>query len=86
MKLLKSGTHDADFYAQMWDGIQRQGSWQGEIWNRRKNGKEFPEWLTITAVKNAGGAVTHYVLDAGYHRAQDGRGPSAPSGPPRSVD
>lgn len=65
IKLLKSGMdtrHDADFYTQMRDSNQREGSWQGEIWNRRKNGKVFPEWLTITAVKSAGGDVSHYVV------------------------
>lgn len=61
MTLLKSGIHDAGFYRGMWDGIQSTGSWQGEIWNRRKNGDIYPEWLTITAVKDAGGVITHYV-------------------------
>lgn len=61
MTLLKSGIHDAGFYRGMWDGIQSTGSWQGEIWNRRKNGDIYPEWLTITAVKDADGVVTHYV-------------------------
>ena len=48
-RLLKSGRHDAAFYAAMWESIKRNGSWQGEIWNRRKNGEIYPEWLTITA-------------------------------------
>lgn len=61
MTLLKSGIHDAEFYRGMWDSIQSTGSWQGEIWNRRKNGDIYPEWLTITAVKDASGVVTHYV-------------------------
>jgi diguanylate cyclase (GGDEF)-like protein/PAS domain S-box-containing protein len=60
-RLLKSGRHDADFYAAMWECIQRSGSWQGEIWDRRKNGEIYPKWLTITAIKAADGAVTHYV-------------------------
>ncbi|HCE90940.1 MAG TPA: diguanylate cyclase [Acidovorax sp.] len=59
--LLKSGRHDAAFYAAMWESVHRDGSWQGEIWNRRKNGEVYPEWLTITAVNGAGGEVTHYV-------------------------
>ncbi|HBA09334.1 MAG TPA: hypothetical protein DCW48_07075 [Methylotenera mobilis] len=45
----------------MWDSIQSQGSWQGEIWNKRKCGEIYPEWLTITAVKNRDNIVTHYV-------------------------
>jgi diguanylate cyclase (GGDEF)-like protein/PAS domain S-box-containing protein len=61
MKLLKSGVHDAAFYKEMWDSIQSQGSWQGEIWNKRKCGEIYPEWLTITAVKNRENVVTHYV-------------------------
>ncbi|MCX7174002.1 MAG: diguanylate cyclase [Proteobacteria bacterium] len=60
-RLLKSGRHDADFYAAMWQAIQQEGFWQGEIWNRRKNGEVYPEWLTITAVRDAEGKVTHYV-------------------------
>ncbi len=60
-RLLQSGRNDADFYAAMWDGILRNGVWRGEIWNRRKNGQVYPEWLTVTAVKDDNGAVTHYV-------------------------
>ena len=61
VRLLKSGRHGAAFYAAMWERIQRTGRWQGEIWNRRKNGEVYPEWLTITAVKGDAGGVTHYV-------------------------
>ncbi len=60
-RLLKSGRHDADFYRAMWQGINTNGTWQGEIWDRRKNGEIYPKWLTITAVKGNDGAVTHYV-------------------------
>ena len=59
--LLQSGRHDQTFYAAMWDSINTLGSWNGEIWNRRKNGEIYPEWLSITAVKGADGQVTHYV-------------------------
>ncbi|MDP2171975.1 MAG: EAL domain-containing protein [Rhodocyclaceae bacterium] len=59
--LLKSGRHDADFYSDMWESIQRTGGWQGEVWDRKKNGEEYAKWLTITVVKDAAGAVTHYV-------------------------
>lgn len=59
--LLKSGRHDDDFYRAMWATINSVGVWQGEIWNRHKNGLIFPIWTTISAVKNAHGAVTHYV-------------------------
>ena len=60
-RVLSSGRHDAAFYAAMWDSIKRTGFWQGEIWNRRKNGEIYPEWLWITAVSGPDGAVTHYV-------------------------
>ncbi len=61
MTLLKSGVHDAAFYKEMWQSISTQGSWQGEIWNKRKSGEIYPEWLTISAVKNSEGLVTNYV-------------------------
>ena len=60
-RLLASGRHDSAFYGAMWATIASEGSWQGEIWNRRKNGEIFPEWLTISAVKNNIGHTTHYV-------------------------
>ncbi|MDD5708733.1 MAG: diguanylate cyclase, partial [Kiritimatiellae bacterium] len=59
--LTKSGRHDAAFIAAMRESVERTGSWQGEFWNRRKNGELFPEWLTITAVKNGNGEISHYV-------------------------
>ncbi|HCZ16060.1 MAG TPA: bifunctional diguanylate cyclase/phosphodiesterase, partial [Candidatus Accumulibacter sp.] len=60
-KLLSSGRHNAAFYAAMRQSLERSGSWQGEIWNRRKNAEIFPEWLTISAVIDNEGRVTHYV-------------------------
>jgi diguanylate cyclase (GGDEF)-like protein/PAS domain S-box-containing protein len=60
-RLLKSGRHDDAYYLAMWDRINRDGVWQGEIWNRRKNGEVYPEWLNITAVKNDRGEISHYV-------------------------
>ncbi len=59
--LLASGRHDAAFFAAMWANIRESDSWHGEIWNRRKNGEVFPQWLTITAVKGSDGAVTNYI-------------------------
>ena len=61
--ILRSGRQDAAFYAAMWQSITHGGSWQGEIWNRRKNGEHFPEWLTITAVKDKAGNTSHYVAN-----------------------
>ncbi|MDO8250709.1 MAG: EAL domain-containing protein [Rhodoferax sp.] len=60
-RLLSSGRHEAAFYTAMWTSIKQSGSWQGEIWNRRRNGEVFPEWLTITAVRDEQQMVTHYV-------------------------
>jgi diguanylate cyclase (GGDEF)-like protein/PAS domain S-box-containing protein len=59
--LIKSGMQDDEFYQKMWEALNRDHSWQGEIWNRRKNGEVYPDWLTITAVTNAKGEVTNYV-------------------------
>lgn len=59
--LLCSGRHDDEFYKTMWHSLNEKGFWQGEIWNRRKNGEIYPEWLTITSVKDNDGEVTHYV-------------------------
>lgn len=60
--MLASGRHDEAFYAAMWQTLRRDGSWRGEIWNRRKSGEVYPQWLTITAVCGDHGlAVTHYV-------------------------
>ena len=60
-RLLRSGRHDAAFFAAMWESLERDGTWRGEIWNRRKCGEIFPGWLNITAVKGNRGAVTHFV-------------------------
>jgi diguanylate cyclase (GGDEF)-like protein/PAS domain S-box-containing protein len=60
-KILGSGRHGADFYSVMWQSIRTSGCWDGEIWNRRKSGEVYPERLTISAVKDAKGAVTNYV-------------------------
>ena len=60
-RLLSSGHHDRAFYAAMWDSINRTGSWQGEIWNRRKNGKVYSETLRISTVRDAAGGVSNYV-------------------------
>ncbi|MDP1644632.1 MAG: PAS domain S-box protein [Thiobacillus sp.] len=60
-RLLKSGRQDADFYREMWGTLLRTGKWQGEIWDRRKNGEIYPKLLSISAVKGDDGVVTHYV-------------------------
>lgn len=60
-RIFKSGRHNAAFYREMWDAIGSQGLWQGEIWDRRKDGTVFPKWMTISAVKDDKGEVTNYV-------------------------
>lgn len=59
--ILKSGRHDADFYQRMRMQLQAAGHWQGEIWDRHKDGHIYPKSLTITAVQDRQGNVTHYV-------------------------
>ncbi|MDP2792521.1 MAG: EAL domain-containing protein [Sulfurisoma sp.] len=59
--LLRSGRQAPEFYARMWQNLKDIGYWQGEMWNRRRNGKIYAEWLTISAVTAADGAPTHYV-------------------------
>jgi len=59
--LLKSGRQDEDFYRAMWRELEVNGRWQGEIWNRHKNGDIFPEWLSIASVKDEQGELTHYI-------------------------
>ena len=59
--LLKSERHDADFHHAMWETLKRTGKWQGEVWDRRKNGEIYPKWLTISTVKGEDGVTTHYV-------------------------
>ncbi len=58
--MLSSGRHGRDFYQNMWHALRDRGEWQGEIWNRRKNGDIYPEWLNIAAIRNRAGEVTHY--------------------------
>ncbi len=60
-KIFQSGHHGADFYRDMWQCLEESGQWQGEIWNRRKNGAVYPEWLRINALADESGRVTHYV-------------------------
>ena len=61
LSLLNSGRHAQNFYQDMWKTLGRRGKWQGEIWNRRRNGEVYPEWLAITAVQDADDNITHYV-------------------------
>ncbi|MFN7086873.1 MAG: putative bifunctional diguanylate cyclase/phosphodiesterase, partial [Burkholderiales bacterium] len=72
-RVFNSGRHDAAFFNSMYAQLAATGRWQGEIWNRRKSGEAFPSWMTITAVRGADGALTHYVgvlLDVSERKVQ----------------
>ncbi len=59
--VLKSDRHDRAFYEDLWRHLLRTGHWQGEIWNRRKNGEVYPEWLSITLVRDPEGQVLNHI-------------------------
>jgi len=61
LSMLKTDRDDPEFYSRMRDILHRDNFWQGEIWNRRKNGEIYPEWLTITAVVGKDGKITNYI-------------------------
>lgn len=60
-RILQSGKHDPAFYKTMWDEIKENGYWQGEIWNKRKNGDTYLEWLTISTIKDESGEPKMHV-------------------------
>ena len=60
----RSGRHDLAFYRTMWEGVRTAGFWEGEVWNRHKNGEVFPQWLSINTVRDEAGQPTHYVAVA----------------------
>lgn len=60
-KLLGSGVHDEAFFAAFWQSLRETGNWQGEIYNRRKSGEVYPEWLTVNAVRNEDGGIESYI-------------------------
>ncbi|MBI4667334.1 MAG: diguanylate cyclase [Nitrospinae bacterium] len=60
-RVLRSGAHGPEFYQAMWEEMKNTGQWQGEIWNRRKNGEVYPEWLSLAAIKDDSGLVTNYI-------------------------
>jgi diguanylate cyclase (GGDEF)-like protein/PAS domain S-box-containing protein len=59
--LTRSSRHDVSFYMEMWEDLRENGFWRGEIWNMRKNGELYLEWLTLSAVRDNHGEITHYV-------------------------
>lgn len=74
ISILKSDRHDDVFYKNMWEQIHKTGSWNGEIWDKRKNDEIYPKWLTITAIKNTSGNIAYYVgthTDLTEHKAKE---------------
>ncbi|NLH81985.1 MAG: EAL domain-containing protein [Phyllobacteriaceae bacterium] len=76
MSVLRSGRQDEEFYRNLWKALSEDGRWQGEIWNRRKNGEIYPQWLMISTVRGADGAVLHRLgtfVDIGPLKATEDR-------------
>ncbi len=75
-RLLKSGRHGRDFYRQMWAEVNDTGRWHGEVWNRRKDGELYPEFLSISALYDVEGCRTHYIgmfSDISQHKQAEER-------------
>lgn len=60
-RVMKSGRHDKEFYQEMWKTLLEQDHWQGEIWDRRKNGELYPKWLSISAVRDIDKNISNFV-------------------------
>ncbi len=60
--ILASGIHDKNFYENLWDNLKYHGKWQGEIWNKRKNGEIYPEWLSITKIDTSDSQTNYMAL------------------------
>jgi len=60
-RILKSEYHNPEFYKEMWDSLLTKGTWEGEIWNRKKNGEAYPEWLSITTLYNDDGTIRNFI-------------------------
>lgn len=61
VSFLRSGAQDEDFYVNFWRSLREKGGWQGEMFNRKKNGEMYPEWLTISAARDHAGRTVSYV-------------------------
>ncbi len=73
-RILQSGRQGPEFYATMWRDFRANGQWSGEIWNRRKDGEVYVEWLVLNAATTAAGSITHYVgvfSDITEHKRQE---------------
>jgi diguanylate cyclase (GGDEF)-like protein/PAS domain S-box-containing protein len=72
-KLLRSGHHPPEFYQAMWQSLDQTGRWAGEIWNRRKSGDIYPEWLDISRVTCAQGGTCHVAVYSSVGQKEDMR-------------
>ncbi|MCE8033946.1 MAG: EAL domain-containing protein [Halomonas sp.] len=71
---LAAARHDSAFFKRFWQTLHSKGRWEGEIWNRRKQGDEFPEWLRVKAIHDTRGHISHYVgtfTDISVHKARE---------------
>ena len=59
-RILQSDQHDADFFQRMWQDLREKGAWEGEIWNKKKDGTIYPEWLTINSIRNERKQILYY--------------------------
>ncbi len=72
--VLASGRHDKAFYERYWQTLRTTGHWEGEVWNQRKHGDQYPEWLRMQAYTDEQGRVSHYVglfTDISRHKARE---------------
>ncbi len=60
-RILSSGRHSATFYQQFYESLNSNDVWRGEIWNKRKNGEQFPEWVTMSVLRDDAGVITNYI-------------------------
>ncbi|HHB13051.1 MAG TPA: EAL domain-containing protein [Chromatiales bacterium] len=74
--LLRSGRHGEAFYRDFWKALEQDGQWRGEVWNRRKNGEVYPQFLSVKALRDEEGQVAHYVsvfTDASHIKSSEMR-------------
>ncbi|MDD2741318.1 MAG: EAL domain-containing protein [Rhodocyclaceae bacterium] len=60
-RILKSDRHNDSFYREMWTTVAEKGNWEGEVWDKRKNGEQYPKWLSITVVRDSHGEILNYI-------------------------
>lgn len=61
MDLLRGEEHSDEFYENLWQALSTRGQWSGEYWNRRRNGEAYPEWLTLSVLRDPDGTIVHYL-------------------------